>query len=531
MVNSIVRQPWRLGVILLLLAAIVAGLLIVQISLSGSTETAGDGGTLVEQAGTIGSESADPRPSVFGPGDSANSASGGIEDISYLAADPGSAFYVGFTGSADPAGSSSGSTLPTGQPSTTGSLSGTVVDVRDPGGSAIPRISVYLSRADGVFTGATAMTGNDGKFIFEGQAPGVYKLYFFDLAGTWKAAWYGAPVAPAGTPISVVSGGDTTIMQGLERAAPEDGSIAGTVTDATGNGLAGVEVLAYFVDEANGIQLILKGSAVTDADGNYEVTGLPASESGTTGGDASHAIGYKVRYEPPKGNYASQWYDGQQTHETAKLMQVRPGETLAGIDAILTGGGTISGRITLEGGQSASSTLVDIFDETGVIVDTQIAAGDGSYQSDVLAAGIYHLRAIPRSSEYSMEWYENGQDLTTSTAITVLAGQNTGGIDVVLERVKKVSVVKGAGVIGEQVTLEPQESGMAGNGIAIIADIIDETETEPVANTATAITEDEDDREVQEDGKDAYSDSEESDQGQPGSSFMKLWKPGVVADQ
>lgn len=517
----------------MLLAAIVAGLLILQISLSGSTKTAGDERTLVEQAGTIGSESPDSQASVIGLGDSGASASGGIEDISDLAADPGSAFYIGFTGSADPAGSSSGPTSQTEQPSAAGSLSGMVVDARDPGKSAIPRISVYLSRADGVFTGVTTMTGNDGNFIFEGLAPGAYKIYFFDLAGSWKAAWYGAATAPAGTPISVVSGGDANIVQGLERAAPEDGSIAGTVTDATGNGLAGVEVLAYFVDEANGILLILKGSAVTDADGNYVVTGLPASDSGTTGGNASHAIGYKVRYEPSKGNYASQWYDGQQTHETAKLMQVRPGETLAGIDAILTGGGTISGRITLEGGQSASSTLVDIFDETGVIVDTQIAAGDGSYQSDDLAAGIYHLRAIPRSSEYSMEWYENGQDLITSTAITVLVGQNTGGIDVVLERVKKVSVVKGEGVIGEQVTLEPQESGMAGNGISVTTDIIDEKETELAADTATAITEDEDEGEVQEeDGKAAASsDSEESGQGQPGSSFMKLRKTGVAADQ
>ncbi|MHB9112259.1 MAG: MSCRAMM family protein [Thermoleophilia bacterium] len=458
MANSIARQPWRLGAILLLLAAFVAGLLIVQISLSGSAETASEAGPIVDQAGTIGSENTGTQSLGAGAGAAAGSTGAGNPDLAGLTADSDSSFYISFVGSTGTSGNVSDPTPPEDQPTGAGSISGNVYEATGHGNDHVPRITVYLARSDGVFTGATAMTGEDSRFHFEGLAPGEYKLYFFDLAGTFEGVWYGAPATPAGIPITVASGRDVYVMQRLSRADPEDGAISGRVTDAAGNGIAGVDVLAYFVDEANGVRLLLQGSAVTDAEGNYEVTGLPADASTTSSGGASHVTGYKVQFAPSGETYSSQWYDGQPTHLTAKLMQLKPAEKLGGIDAVLTGGGTISGRITLEGGAAAPSTLVDIFDASGVIVDTKIAAGDGTYQSDMLPAGTYHLRAVPRSSEYSAKWYENGNDLSSSAAIQVLAGKDTGGLDLVLERVTSTPVATGETSVGDAESRVPLES-------------------------------------------------------------------------
>lgn len=457
MANSIARQPWKLGAILLLLVAFVAGLLIVQISLSGSTETAADEGPIVEQAGTIGSEGAATQAQGSGAGAATSTAGAGDPDLAGLTADSGSAFYISFVGSTGTSGDVSGPTPPEDQPTGTGSISGNVYEATGHGNDHVPRITVYLARADGVFTGATAMTGEDSSFHFESLAPGEYKLYFFDLAGTFEAAWYGAPAAPAGMPVNVTSGRDVYIIQRLNRVDPEDGAISGRVTDAEGKGVAGVDVLAYFVDEASGVHLFLKGAAVTDADGNYEISGLPAGAT-SSGGGASYATGYKMLFAPSGEYFSSQWYNGQPTHLTAKLMQLKPAEKLGGIDAVLAGGGTISGRITLEGGEAAPSTLVDIFDASGVIVDTQVTAGDGSYQSDMLPAGTYHLRAVPRSSDYSMEWYDNGSDLASSTAIEVLAGKDTGGLDLVLQKVTPELVSAGEPSVGDAESRLPLEA-------------------------------------------------------------------------
>lgn len=439
--------------------AFVAGLLIFQISMSGSEETATDEGPIVEQAGTIDADNSAVRPQGVGAATAADSTSHGSSDIASLTADPGSSFYISFADSTGVSGET-GDSIPAGQPTSAGSLSGTVVDVSSLAGKPLPRISVYLARADGVFTGATTMTGDDGRFHFEGLAPGAYKLYFFDLAGVWKAAWYGGPAVPAGVPVSIASGREAQVVQGLNRADPEDGAISGRVTDAAGNGVAGVDVLAYFVDEASGVLLLLKGSAVTDADGNYEVTGLPAAASASSGGGASHVTGYKVQFVPSGGIISSQWYDGQPTHLTAKLMQLKPAEKLFGIDAVLTGGGTISGRITLEGGEAAPSTLVDIFDASGVIIDTQITATDGTYQSDMLPAGTYHLRAVPRSSEYAMEWYDNGHDLASSAAIQVRAGNNTGGMDLALAKATPAPVAASEPSVGDAESRPPLEAAL-----------------------------------------------------------------------
>jgi len=219
-----------------------------------------------------------------------------------------------------------------------------VVEAASSGNMPIPRINVYLAGTDGVFTGATSRTGDSGRFIFNGLAPGDYKLYFFDLTGTWRAVWHGASTTSAGEAVNVTAGGQADVLQEMKRVDPEDGSISGKVTDTLGNGLPGVDVLAYFLDGADTGSLLLRGSAITDSAGYYDVTGLPTGSSAIPGGGAS---GYMIRFMPSDGSYADQWYDGQATHVTAKLLQLKAAEKMDGIDAVLKDVGTDTGGVTL----------------------------------------------------------------------------------------------------------------------------------------------------------------------------------------
>lgn len=336
--------------LLLLAAAFAAAFLIVQISFSRPSDPAGDSGPLVEQAGSISSESIaapDPEPGQGAAASSAAASTGSSGTSSGpeagFASDAGNTVFLSDNPATDSAPENGNSPPPDRPGPITGILSGMVIDAASPGNTPIPRITVYLAGADGVFTGATSRTGDTGRFIFNGLAPGDYKIYFFDLAGTWKAAWHGASTTPAGDAVNVAAGGQADVLQEMKRVDPEDGSISGKVTDTIGNGLPGVDVMAYFLDGAGAGSLMLRGTAVTDSAGHYDVTGLP-TDSAAGGGNAS---GYMIRFMPSDGKYIDQWYDGQATHLTAKLLQLKTAEKIDGIDAVLKDEATDTGGVTL----------------------------------------------------------------------------------------------------------------------------------------------------------------------------------------
>ena len=410
---------------LLFLFALIAASLIAQTLLSDSSnQTAG--GTIAEEAGAVSMQGAPQttQPGAGGPGLPAGGSAGndfGSGAAAFLTNDFTAANTISSGGEASGPGNAPA-------PGAPGSLAGRVVSGAAPVGAPIGRITVYLAGSNGIFTGASAKTAGDGSFRFTNLAPADYKVFFFDSTGAWKSAWYGSP-APGGSPVHVAGGSETDISQALMPAEPTGGAIAGRVTDGFGKGVAGVDVLAYFVDEAAGVQLLFKAEAVTDENGDYIIAGLPPS-----GPDPAKATGYKIQFLP-SGGFASQWFSGQPTYRTAKLIEVDAGKTAGGIDACLGEGGTISGRVTIEGGNKpAAYVLVDIFDEAGVIVDTQITGAGGSYQSDMLPAGTYRLRVTPHSSSgYAGEWYNDRKDFASADRIFVLSGKNSSGIDINLD--------------------------------------------------------------------------------------------------
>jgi hypothetical protein len=104
-------------------------------------------------------------------------------------------------------------------------------------------------------------TGPDGSYTFTGVPPDTYRISFVG-SGYSPEWWNNQPDFPTGEPVTVGFGDAIT---GID-AALSVTTISGVVSDASGQPLAGVQVLAY------GTSYTVQ--ATTGPDGSYTLTGL-----------------------------------------------------------------------------------------------------------------------------------------------------------------------------------------------------------------------------------------------------------------
>ncbi len=125
--------------------------------------------------------------------------------------------------------------------------------------------------------GWSATTDDDGRFVMTGVAAGRYTLQVAKPA--WVTSNYGAarPGRP-GTPIVIADG---ERVQGLALRISRGAVITGTVTDAAGQPVPGVNaaVMQFAYSEVTGERVIRPGAtAATDDQGAYRLYGLPSGE-------------------------------------------------------------------------------------------------------------------------------------------------------------------------------------------------------------------------------------------------------------
>lgn len=153
------------------------------------------------------------------------------------------------------------------------------------------------------------------------------------------------------------------------------------------------------------------GQAMTDADGRYRITRLPAGE---------YNIALKLE-DPQQRQFTAPAYEG---------VTVKPGETVSGRDFKLIPGGILRGRVT-ENGKPKSGVYIGVYGpahpQSGAWVQGTRTDAKGEYVTRV-PAGKQHV--------YIMEDFGPLRDLGTMADVEVFDGKETR-VDLVYPTMKK----------------------------------------------------------------------------------------------
>jgi hypothetical protein len=213
--------------------------------------------------------------------------------------------------------------------------------------------------------------------------------------------------------------GSYTLTYRLEDAA----HISGAVTTVGGSGLAGIEVTAYQWSDAYG-DWVYAGVTVTAGDGDYAFDSLAQGR-------------YRLRFADSAGVYLPEYYDNKPDLDTANDVSVAAGSTAAGIDAMLTEGGHITGEVSNAQGAGLDGIDIAVYQWTSdygvwTRVGEASTSDDGRYDVHGLTSGSYRLQFQDPSHAYHGECYNDKATIEGATDVGVTAGSTTAGIDAVL---------------------------------------------------------------------------------------------------
>ena len=211
-------------------------------------------------------------------------------------------------------------------------------------------------------------------------------------------------------------------------AAPLTGSIAGTVTAASGGApLKGIEVCAY----ESASEEFEENCTVTSASGEYLISGLAPAE-------------YKVEFWPHREglNYVTQYFSNKSTFAAADPVTVTAGTPHTGVDAQLQKGGSIAGTLT------DAATHAPL---AGVFVCSLEPVAEEFLCALTGASGQYTIVGLPNGSSYRVEfgpefeeetapgtyitqYYSAKPTFATANLVAVTAPAITAGIDAALAK-------------------------------------------------------------------------------------------------
>jgi hypothetical protein len=232
----------------------------------------------------------------------------------------------------------------------------------------------------------------------------------------YVGAWY--LNKPDEASADVVSVPLATTTSRIDASLAVGGTISGTVTDAS-TGLPLAEMCVSVTGPTS-----VFGSELTAADGTYRFGGLGTGD-------------YEVEFSDcDAGVYATEWYDAKADQTSANAVHVVVGYDTPGIDAALGKGSAITGTVT----DAATGTPLDgvcvsvVSPSTGQTVAFAETGPDGGYSAAPLFAGSYKVAFDDcGSGVYATEWYDNKLTFLSADAVSVVAGHDTGGIDVGLD--------------------------------------------------------------------------------------------------
>jgi uncharacterized repeat protein (TIGR01451 family) len=193
------------------------------------------------------------------------------------------------------------------------------------------------------------------------------------------------------------------------------GVITGIVTQGTGAPTPGTAIAGAVVTVYNSDNSVPLTSTVTDAGGNYTVSGL-------------YPRAYKVSAQAT--GFAPRAFNNQATLLAGNTVTVNAGATTGGVNIALPGNsGTISGKVTLTDGVTpVSGATVNVrTSPAGDVILYTSTDPSGNYAAS-LAAGTYIVRAV--APGLAVTYYANAANSATATPVTVTANAATTNINI-----------------------------------------------------------------------------------------------------
>lgn len=296
----------------------------------------------------------------------------------------------------------------------TGSIAGTVTV---PAGSSAAGIEVEIWRADGFGAmpdysdlATSAIPSADGTYKASGVPAGQYYVRFRDGSGVLPTQyWNGTPRWDRASVITV----GTTPVTGIDAHMPRGGSISGRVTVPAGVDVTKVWVHATSVDTREYI-----GGVQAAPDGTYILEGLSPGR-------------YRVEFDGWSVGLVLQQWKGIEDQSGGTEITVDRSQ-VSGIDARMTKGATISGRIYSNSDCDLTGVAVWVM-SPGMASPNAVVQPDGRWSVTGLATGSYRVEFSGR--EVGLPWaFWNGRgDPRGYSEVTLTAGRTTTGIDMRLD--------------------------------------------------------------------------------------------------
>jgi len=239
--------------------------------------------------------------------------------------------------------------------------------------------------------------------------------------GNYITDWYNHKMERSvADPVNVTGGQTVTLNYSLTSG----GIITGRVTDPGGNGIADVWVRA--LNAYNGEAVV---SVFTDGNGDYTLQRLPGGS-------------YRIYFNTDNTSvsYVPEYYNNKQDLRSGDIIAITPGQTISGVNAVLTAGASISGRIT---DASTGSPIPDIeiyaLDANGTGVGCySYTDANGDYILKGLPAGNFKINFnsyyynLYNQGLYNDQWYDEKTTFDSADFLSLTAGQTISGIDAAL---------------------------------------------------------------------------------------------------
>ncbi|MCU1404490.1 MAG: hypothetical protein JWQ43_793 [Glaciihabitans sp.] len=303
---------------------------------------------------------------------------------------------------------------------TGGEITGKVT--ADATGLPVAGVQVSASSSDNGSGYVRTETDSSGNYTLTGLSADSYSVYFSSQSDVLMSEWWDNKTESwSSDPVQATPGSTTS---GINAQLAAAGVITGTVSDKAGAAVADLEVTVY---SANGSSV---ANGTTGSNGKYSVGGLPTG---------SYRVGFGTSNIGDSA-FIARWWKDAATFETATAVSVVAGKSIAGINATLTQGASISGTILHAGaGEDIPTGYAYIYSSDKNWLGSTRTGTGGEFTIGGLPQGVYYVEFGTSLSSYAGQWWKNANSRSDATPITVAASAAVTGISATLEIAGSIS--------------------------------------------------------------------------------------------